>query len=352
MKNISTALTNFLVNNTVFGRADLATITFPNGTTLNVLWGTNTNITYSGTTYYISQYGAWQRGAYSNSAESRLSTQSFELTAYVPESVNYPGTTTPLMQVINTGMLNGATVSIQTLFWPLPGLPSGGFSMGTMMLTQGQIGNVKPAGRSKIVCEVFDYIYLLNRRCPPHFIQSACRHNLFDAGCTLNVANFTSSNVPLGSSSTTLYLYLNIPARANSHSYVAGNVIVVSNVIYFCSVGGTSAGSSPTFNTGRGATTTDGGVTWVSMNGAYPLGYVNFTSGQNAGLKGSVKLQSVVSGTQVFQLLKPLSFAVTVGDNVQLVPGCDKTIATCGGVYDNLIHFGGMPFVPNPEIAQ
>lgn len=304
------------------------------------------------TTFYCSRYGVWERGAFTNEATFSLKAGSMELTAYIPESVVYPGTTTPLMQVINQGVFNGATVSIQTLYWGST-TPAAAFSsMGTMQLTKGQIGSVKPAGRSKVIFEVFDMIYLLNRPTPPHSIQSACRHSLFDAGCTLLVSSFTSTNIPLAVNSTTLYLNLNIPARANGTAYVLGNVINVGGIPYFCSQAGTSAGSPPTFNTTRGAITVDGGVHWTSMDQAYILGYVQFTAGQNSGLKASIKAQVVTGGVIQMQLLKPLAFAVTTGDTLQLVPGCDKTMATCTNIYNNLIHFGGQPFVPNPEVAQ
>jgi len=352
MKNISPALQSFLLDNSEFGRADLIAIDLPNGTTLNVLSGNNTDITYLGTTYYCSRLGAWQRGAFKNSASFQITAGSMQLTAYIPESVSYPGTTTPLMQTVNAGMFNAAKVTIQTLYWPVPGPPSGGFSMGTMMLNVGQIGDVKPAGRSKVIFEIYDLTYLLNRPFPPFQIQSSCRHTLFDEGCTLLVSNFISTNVPLDTASTTLYLNLNAAARANSTVYASGAIINVSGVLYRCTTAGTSAGSAPTFNADRAALTTDGSVVWTSMNNAYPLGYVMFTSGQNSGLKASVKVQVNNSGVVQLQLIKPLPFPVSVGDNVQLVPGCDKTIPTCQNVYNNLIHFGGMPFVPNPEIAQ
>jgi Phage conserved hypothetical protein BR0599/Uncharacterized conserved protein (DUF2163) len=304
-------------------------------------------------TYYATKYGAWERGPFTNKADFKLSAEQMKLYGFVPESVLYPGTTTSLMQVINLGMLAGSKVTIQTLFWPSGSLPSTGFSMGTMQLTQGQIGNVKNTGRSKIECDVFDLTYILNRPFPPHMIQTSCRHTFCDAGCTLIANNFRSTPITIDSSSTNLYINLDVPARSNSTSYVYGNLINTGNVIYMCTVEGTSAGSAPTFNSIRGATTTDGGVTWTSMNGGYVLGYVVYVTGQNAGLKKTVKAQVLsTGGLQQLQLLYPFPFAVAGGDTVRLVSGCDKTTATCENVYNNLIHFGGQPFVPNPEIAQ
>ena len=39
------------------------------------------------------------------------------------------------------------------------------------------------------------------------------------------------------------------------------------------------------------------------------------------------------------------------GDQFQLLPGCDRSIATCTNVFNNAVHFGGLPYVPTPETA-
>lgn len=358
MKTITSSLQNFLLANTTFNRAYLITISLINGQTLNVVDGTNVDITYQGTTYCASKFGVWTRGPYKNSATFKLSAEPMTLSALIKESVNYPGTTTPLMQVINLGMLAGASVSIQTLYWPIGSLPPSGFSMGTMKLMNGSLGGVRPAGRSKITCEVFDSIYLLNREVPPFVIMSGCRHSLFDSGCALNVADFQSTNIALALNSTSLYLNLSIPARLNTTAYVKGNLILIPNTVYLCTTAGTSAGSPPAFNPTRAQVTVDGGAHWTSMgtpgvDSQYPLGYVIFTSGQNSGLKASIKTVVTVALQLQLQLLKPLPFAVNPGDTVQLIPGCDKSLAIngCGG-YANQLHYGGQPYVPNPEVAQ
>jgi hypothetical protein len=369
MKNISAALTAFLLANTVFGRADLIDILLPNGQSLHVVFGTNQDISYpdggytvSGyvaggpTLYSASRFGTWEREEYKNSASFRIASESMFLNGLIPKSMYYPGTTTPLMQAINVGMLTGAKVAIRTIYWPIGGPYQAGLSMGFMVMTVGQIGDVKPAGRSKIKCEVFDLLYLLNRPCPPHQIQTACRHTLFDPSCTLNVANFQSTNVTIGSGSTNLYLNLSIPNWAATTAYVQGNVIVADNVIFMCTHAGTSGGSTPSFslNTARGNVTQDGSVQWTSQNGAYPLGYVLFTGGQNSGLTKTVKAQVLASGIQQLQLWYQMPFPVAPGDTVRLIPGCDKTFATCSvlqGPVNAGLHIGAMMYVPNPEVG-
>lgn len=311
-------------------------------------------------TYYATKYGTWERGAYTNQADFKINTGSMDLIGYIPSTVMYPGTSTPLIQSLDS--LVGSRVTIQTLFWPLGSPPSSGFSMGTMQLTTGQIGNVKNTSGSKITCEMFDLTYILNRPFPPHMIQSSCRHTFCDSGCTLQINNFRTTPYGLDSGSTTLYLDFTVPLRANTTSYNFGNIIITSSVIYMCTTKGTSAGFAPAFNQPRGETTTDGGVVWTSMgsivagtlpaNQSFPLGYVLGVTGQNAGFKRAIKVQTVTTGGLLeIQLLWSLPFPITAGDTFRLNAGCDKTLGTCEIIYLNEIHYGGMPFVPNPEIA-
>lgn len=299
MKLISAALQNFLLVNTTFNRAYLISITLPNGQVINVVDGPGVDITYGGVTYYCSRYGAWERGAFKNTAQFRMTATSMDLKAIIPESLMYPGTSTPFMQAINLGGLIKALVSIQTLYWPIGQPYTTGVSMGTMMLNAGQIGNVKPTGRSNVISQVFDYTYTLARPCPPHQIQTSCRHNLFDASCTLLASAFASTGLTLATGSTNLSLIVN--------------------------------GFNPTF--------------------PITLGYIVFTAGQNTGWMASIKAASTVSGDTTISVLKPLRFPVAAGDVITVYPGCDKSLEMCAVVYDNLIHIGSMPFVPNPEIA-
>jgi len=184
-----------------------------------------------------------------------------------------------------------------------------------------------------------------------------------DAGCTLNIANFTSTAQPLDVTATSLWLTLDVASHATSLAYVFGNLVLISNVIYMCTTAGTSAGSSPTFTPARGAVTADGAtLKWTSMgscaagtlaaNQSFPLGYVIGVTGQNAGIRKAIKAQVLSSGLVQIQLMGPLPLPVAAGDTFFLVAACDKTLATCQNIYNNRIHYGGMKSVPNPELAQ
>ena len=54
-------------------------------------------------------------------------------------------------------------------------------------------------------------------------------------------------------------------SRSNTHAYVAGQFMTTGGNSFIAAVGGTSAGSAPSFDTTFGHTTVDGSVTWSCL---------------------------------------------------------------------------------------
>ena len=80
-----------------------------------------------------------------------------------------------------------------------------------------------------------------------------------------------------------------------------------------------------------------------------------FVQGTIIGLTGANAGQTVarspgLSGGTVTVKLAFLS-PPAAGDQFQLLPGCDRTLATCTNVFNNAVHFGGFPYIPTPETA-
>jgi uncharacterized phage protein (TIGR02218 family) len=85
--------------------------------------------------------------------------------------------------------------------------------------------------------------------------------------------------------------------------------------------------------------------------GYYDLGYVEWLTGDNAGLVHQVKTHTVSPITIALQLRTP--FAIQVGDTFNVIAGCDKLAATCETKFSNMVNFGGFPFVPgNDRMTQ
>ena len=107
------------------------------------------------------------------------------------------------------------------------------------------------------------------------------------------------------------------------------------------------AGLALTFSAGPGSTRT--AITNApSSTTPFALGTITGVTGANAGYSRTVG--GFVSGDTVTVKLAFLS-AVAIGDQFQLLPGCDHTIGTCAGVFNNAQNFGGFPYIPTPETA-
>ena len=372
MKQISSQLLGFLQSHTAFNMADLITIELTNGTSLNVVSGANIDIVYgdpagqgSTKTYYASQYGVWERGSITTEAAFSPKSNTVDLVADIPSTVVFPGTSISLMSVLaqNYGLFNGAIVTIDTLYWPIgeryttlwsPSNASYATEQGTIRIWAGQIGNVKSTGRSQVTFECYDMLYILNRQTPSNLIQSGCRYTLFDEGCALLEENFTAhSSVAAGSNN--LNVVMNIPAFQTFHNYSFGDMVIDTNgnPQWMSILAGSSSGANPAWNTAIDQSTFTGGCIFINcIPNYYNQGKLKFTSGNNGGLVFPIKLQTLSGGVVTLNMGNPIPFPLVNGDTFTLVPGCTKTLAVCGShKFNNAIHFGGMPFVPNPEIA-
>jgi len=113
----------------------------------------------------------------------------------------------------------------------------------------------------------------------------------------------------------------------------------------------------PTCGANRAAVTVTGAVSGVETqrrafttalgqaDAWFDLGTLTFTTGANAGVSRTV--QSFADGAFEFALAWPADIAE--GDAFSVVPGCDKTKATCQARFNNLPRYRGFPFVPAPE---
>ncbi len=260
------------------------------------------------TIYYPSKFGTWERGPVKTMVSFRPKSEEMTLTVFaddtilIPVAVTTPALSLSVLGAVRAGLFDAANVSVYTIYWGLDDPPSEGVKMGFLTTFVGKISSATQTGRSKATFKVSDLLYLLNFPVPRNIIQSSCRHTLFDAGCALLKANFEMSNSAAAGSDT---FYLNLVNNITTASF---------------------------YN--------------VSMT--FEQGQIKFTGGKNNGLTYSIKKQ--ISNTRI-QLLSPLKFPITVGDTFKMYPGCNKTVTACTLQFNNLIHIGAFPFVPNPEIA-
>lgn len=196
----------------------------------------------------------------------------------------------PFLQAAWQGQLDGALLQLERAFMPT----YGDTSPGTVVLFAGRVSDID-CTRTGIDLKCRSHLELLNIQMPRRLWQSSCTHTFGDPMCQFDRSSMQLTFAAEPGSTQAQVATSVDPTPANL--YVQGTIVGVT---------GANAGSSRTVaNMGSG---------WVS-----------------------VKL--------------PFLSSVVIGDQFQLLPGCDRTLATCTNVFNNAIHFGGFPFIPTPETA-
>ncbi|AQR74425.1 DUF2163 domain-containing protein [Sphingomonas sp. LM7] len=81
------------------------------------------------------------------------------------------------------------------------------------------------------------------------------------------------------------------------------------------------------------------------VGNAYGGGRLRWFGGANSGLEDAIARSDGVTVT----LRRPTRFAA-VGALVELVQGCDKSLATCAARFGNAVNFRGEPFLPGIDL--
>jgi hypothetical protein len=190
---------------------------------------------------------------------------------------------------------------------------SSGNVVGTISRFFGRVGDVE-IGRTKTVIHVNSLTDLLTAQMPRRLFQAACTHIFGEPGtgmCGYDRVNGTNA---VGA------------ATGIGAQTITCDVTSTQSVIFTDFV--------------------------PSPSTAYDNGSIIGLSGQNAGYTRTIgQLDSSIAPSGVFYL-KPWIFPVAAGtDTFQLLPGCDHTLTTCSGTFQNQLRFGGFPDIPPPEAA-
>jgi len=197
---------------------------------------------------------------------------------------------TPWLQAAWQGQLDGALLQLERAFMPI----YGDTSPGTVVLFAGRISDID-CSRTGIDMKCRSHLELLNIQMPRRLWQPSCNHVFGDAMCQFDRTSLQTSFGCLSRSTETQILSTVNPTPA----------------------------------------------------GLYVQGTITGLNGANAG--DSRTISGMSNGTVSVKLVFLSSPAV--GDQFQLLPGCDRSLATCTNVFNNPVHFGGVPFVPTQETA-
>jgi uncharacterized phage protein (TIGR02218 family) len=287
VKPASAALIALLNSGEQFIMADLYTFTLVGGATILRYSAAPTSILANG---YLFVAGPKFERSKTNVV---IGTQVDELDIKIyPETTDLVGST-PFLEAAWQGQLDGALLQLERAFMGAAGGGYGDTSAGTVILFSGRISDID-CSRTGIDMKCRSHLELLNIQMPRRLWQSSCTHVFGDAMCLFNRSSLaTTFSADSGSTTTVIQ-----GAPTTTTPYSQGTIIAVT---------GGNSGYSRTIST--------------------------FVSG------GAVTVK--------LAFLSP----VAAGDQFQLLPGCDRTLATCTNIFNNAIHFGGFPYIPTPETA-
>lgn len=283
------SLTDFLLDfdNTSFFEADYFKVTLPNGFVITATSHQNDLVLGSpAITYYATKYGKWARDAV---MFERNTPNETTLTMACDPAILFPySVSTPMFQ--RTKLFARAKVEIGVVYMDLNEIVKG-----TQVVFAGLI--TSPSVESSLATfKCADYMYLLQAAWPKRVICSGCPFAVFDVNCNLDRSAFAVTRTVLAGSTQTS--------------------LVVS------ALGSVGTDSLP-----------------------YAKGYIVPTSGEAQGWNIGVPTQP----DSTHLSLAPFDLPIAVGDTFTLYPGCNGTQDACTNKFNNVVNFGGFPYVPGPQ---
>lgn len=83
----------------------------------------------------------------------------------------------------------------------------------------------------------------------------------------------------------------------------------------------------------------------------YGRGLLQWTSGANANRFSEVKISGAAVSTAIqFTLFEKTPYVIAVNDQFTVKAGCDKQKPTCIAKFNNVINFGGFPYLPGEDL--
>jgi hypothetical protein len=398
MRTASADLQTLLASR-LFLTADCYTFTLPSGTVLKYTsFDTNVGAFATGVGFERST-AKWSTG---------LQVDTMDVTLHARPDQTVDGT--PIIEAIAAGDWDGAQATVERAFMPLS---TPGIQTGTILIFSGWFGEIAEVGRIHAKIQLQSKMALLNTALPKALYQPGCRHVLFDSGCTLNRADFTTAGT-VGAGSTTSTINTGttpvailpgpVDAPTISSASATGVLLPVparyfATATYTTAYGETTASpeSQLLLTSGQGnhlvhvasPPSVSGATGWnvymsldtgdEQLQNTIPLAIGSnfvmpaaglYLSGQRTPTATSQGFfaQGVITFTSglnvgrrraiesntggTITLRVPLPIAPEAGDAFNMTPGCDHTMATCLNKFSNLAHYGGFNFIPVPEVGS
>ena len=249
--------------------------------------GHDTDLTCGGNKY---RHIAIEHGDIEESRGTETATMDLTIN-FVPTDTINPNDERTWFKAFKDGLFDKAYLSLDRLYSPIPwryNMPNISIDYVLKSRFYGRM-DVQEVKLNSASIQVKSPTDMLSRELPRNLVKPSCLNHFGDFMCQLNPEHYRKSVV----------------AQSGS----TNNCIILSDMY---------------------------------ADAYYSNGLICSTSGKNKGQYSSIKTFS----SRKVVLYKPFREEVNEGDTFDILAGCDKTMKTCEGVYGNMIHFRGCPFLP------
>jgi hypothetical protein len=293
MKPVSSTFVSFIASSQQMPFCELYTFEFSDGT-FAYYTDLDKTIFYSGHTFLGSSLRI-EGLRYKLTNTFEVDEQEVRISAFPDETLG----SAAFFTAVGGGLLDNAKLTRQRAFWDpssdqRPFIVFQNAPLEVVTLFTGFVSTITKLGQTHVEFKVKSPLRLFDMDMPRNSFSPGCLWTLFDAGCTLSKASFTTS-------------------------FVVGSANPLT-VIPTTSFTQTGADGIPNYYQGR----------------------LHFLSGVNAGL------QVVIANNDAtqFNLQYPLYAIPNPGDTFEASVGCSKLDSTCSAKFANLANFRGFPRVP------
>jgi uncharacterized phage protein (TIGR02218 family) len=288
MKSTDAGLIAFLAANRQFCQADLYDIAFADGSHL-YLTSADVNLVVAGITY-VATGPLMQRSKLKQVRGVQVDTLSLVCHATTGNLLDGTGWQTALLQ----GALDGAYVTLSRLVFASWANPN---QFGPTVIFYGRVADLPQVGYGSVQINVKSPLSLADNQVPWQLYQAPCAYSLYDANCGASRSFFAQSGYVQDSEDNT-------------------NLAFLTNL--------------------------------TQPDGWFTLGKVQMTSGAAAGQTRSLKAHN---GARLTVMVPWIGAGPAPGDSFTAWAGCDRQMSTCLIKFNNLLAFGGQPFIPAPTTA-
>lgn len=286
MKQVSDELREYLHSRSEFFMCDLYEITLKSGLTFRYA-SYDRDITLPDGRVFSCKGPLFKRTGIK--LTSGISVDKMTVTVYTDAADLISGT--PMMQIAHAGGFDEAKLTLLLCVMSSPGVVVGAIEM------FGGYIDVETGGGLEMKWTVKSGVQKLNVEYPLRKYYPECPYSMYDSGCGLDFAAYTTTGTVTGVAST------------------------------------------QDFNTSVSKT-----------DGYYEQGGIEFTSRALSGVSAPIKASYQTNGRII--LLIPLDASPSIGDTFKIYPGCDKTPATCKNKFNNFSRNRATPYIPLKETIR